>query len=193
MFDCRISDQRAIPRLPQAGLFLLYYMHMIYLLIGTIGTGKSSVGKALAKDLGYRFVELDSAVLEHTGCKRVGFISPILWKESQLEVCRDLATEDNLVIACGGGIVENDLNLLYFNYYKDSDVLIVRLTADEDEIVQRVLARHAGHEEMNLREKLQELNHRRKGMLEYWAELTLDTTGHEAQEVVNKIKNHKPE
>lgn len=166
---------------------------MMYLLIGTIGTGKSSVGKALAKDLGYRFIELDSAVLDHSGCKKVGTISPILWKESQLEVCRDLATEDDLVIACGGSIVENDLNLLYFNYYKDSEVLIVRLTADEGEIVRRVLARNAGYQEDSLRTKLEDLNYRRKGMLEHWAELTVDTTGKEAQEVATKIKHHKPE
>jgi shikimate kinase len=168
-------------------------MHMIYLLIGTIGTGKSSVGKALAKDLGYRFIELDAAVLEHTGCKSADVVSPILWKESQLEVCRDLATDDNLVIACGGSIVENDLNLLYFNFYKDSQVLIVRLTADEDELVKRVLARNAGYQEQSLRTKLEDLNHRRKGMLEYWAEFTVDTTGQEAQEIATKIKKHKPE
>lgn len=166
---------------------------MIYLLIGTIGTGKTSVGRALAKDLGYRFIELDSAVLEHTGCKSADIVSPILWKESQLEVCRDLATEDDIVIACGGSIVENDLNLLYFNYYKDSQVLIVRLTADADEIVKRVLARNTGLEKHQLHEKLQDLNHRRKGMLEYWAELTVDTTGKQAHEVAINIKNYKPE
>lgn len=168
-------------------------MHMIYLLIGTIGTGKSTVGKALAKDLGYRFIELDSAVLEHTGYKTAHAVSPILWKESQLEVCRDLATEDNLIIACGGAIVENDLNLLYFNYYKDSQVLIVRLIADEDEIVRRVLERDTEYHHDTLHKKLQDLNYRRKGMLEYWAELTVDTTDKQPEEVAIQIKNHKSE
>jgi shikimate kinase len=164
---------------------------MIYLLIGTIGTGKSTVGKALATDLGYRFIELDSAVLEHTGYKTADKVSPILWKESQLEVCRDLATEDDLVIACGGSIVENDLNLLYFNYYKDSQVLIVRLTADEDEIVRRVLRRNTDLSEFTIHKKLQDLNYRRRGMLEYWAEFTIDTTMKRPEVVALTIKDYK--
>ena len=40
--------------------------NLIYL-IGYMGSGKTTVGKALAKKLGYTFIDMDDAIIEQTG------------------------------------------------------------------------------------------------------------------------------
>jgi shikimate kinase len=44
---------------------------MLYLLIGILGSGKSRVGKLLAKKLGYEFVEMEELILENIDFKTV--------------------------------------------------------------------------------------------------------------------------
>ncbi len=90
---------------------------MNILLFGMMGSGKSSVGKLLAEKLGYRFIELDKLILNHTGYESVQavFADKIsIWKEAELELCKDLCSSDKQVIACGGGFLDNELNLTYF-------------------------------------------------------------------------------
>lgn len=78
-------------------------------LIGFMGSGKSSVGKNLAEKLGYKFVETD-AVIE----TKTGLTIPEIFKKSgenyfrkiEKEVLTELAYRRNIVISCGGGIIE---------------------------------------------------------------------------------------
>ncbi|MFM2225290.1 MAG: hypothetical protein RJA07_1492 [Bacteroidota bacterium] len=75
---------------------------------GFMGCGKTKTGKALAKSLGYLFVDLDNFIEEKT------FTSiPLLfnqWGEAyfrtlELEYLQDLLIYENIVIACGGGAI----------------------------------------------------------------------------------------
>ena len=75
-------------------------------LIGFMGCGKTTLGKKLAKQLNYNFIDLDSYI-EKTTNKTITEIFEnkgektfrIVEKESLMEVCK----KDNLVIATGGG------------------------------------------------------------------------------------------
>ena len=75
-------------------------------LIGFMGCGKTTLGKKLAKDLNYNFIDLDTYIEKKTN-KTITEIFDnkgekkfrIVERESLIEVCK----KDNIVIATGGG------------------------------------------------------------------------------------------
>ena len=84
------------------------------ILVGYMGSGKSTVGQALAKERGMRFLDTDAAIEEAEGCS----IREI-FEERGEKAFRDLETEYlrrlkattvNTVIATGGGIVLRNEN-----------------------------------------------------------------------------------
>jgi shikimate kinase len=83
-------------------------------LTGFMGTGKSEVGKALAKKLGYSFLDLDSEIEKKSGMK----INDIFSRQGE-EAFRDMESEairlvsdgDGLVISTGGGAVLRQENI----------------------------------------------------------------------------------
>jgi shikimate kinase len=83
-------------------------------LIGFMGTGKTAVGKALAARLGKEFIELD-AVIEKKAGKAIPEIfqqdGEIAFRELEIEAAKEAADKRNAVIACGGGIVLNKINI----------------------------------------------------------------------------------
>ncbi len=103
---------------PLADLVLNRLERQIYgeniILVGYMGSGKSTVGQALAKERGMRFLDTDAAIEEAEGCS----IREI-FEERGEKAFRDLETEYlrrlkattvNTVIATGGGIVLRNEN-----------------------------------------------------------------------------------
>lgn len=84
------------------------------MLIGMPGSGKSTVGAALAESLGRRLVDVDERIVEMAGCS----IPEIFAKDGeegfrQIEhqaLC-EVSKESGLVIATGGGVVTRTENL----------------------------------------------------------------------------------
>ena len=105
-------------------------------LIGFMGVGKTAVGRALAKKLNKRFVELDSLIEQKAG-KPIPDIfqqdGEITFRELEIEVTKEVATGKNLVIACGGGIVLNKINIDRLR----QEAIIVHLTASPQVILKR--------------------------------------------------------
>jgi len=80
---------------------------MKLVLIGYMGSGKSSVGKALASELGYTFLDLD-AHIESVERKSISKIfdekGEIYFRKKENRVLRELmSSEGNIVMATGGG------------------------------------------------------------------------------------------
>jgi len=90
---------------------------MNIVLIGYRCSGKTTVGKILAQDLGRQFVDTDRLVEEKTGLTVHACVSQKGWKHfRQLEgdVVKGVAEVDDLIISTGGGVVmaqENVRNL----------------------------------------------------------------------------------
>ena len=78
------------------------------ILIGFMGTGKTTVGKRVARDLGFRFVDTDELIVETAG-KSI----PDIFSSDGEDAFRNLETgvlqqcigEKNQVLSTGGGIV----------------------------------------------------------------------------------------
>ena len=106
-------------------------------LIGFMGAGKTAVGKVLAEKLGRSFVELDLLIEQKVG-EPISEIfqqeGEIVFRELEIEVTREVSKGRNLVIACGGGIVLNKINV---DRLKEN-AIIVYLTASPGVILKRV-------------------------------------------------------
>lgn len=101
-----------------------------------MGTGKSVVGKLLAKKLNKDFVELDDMVeaKEKMSIKDIfeKKLEPY-FRQVEKEAVKEAANRENVVISAGGGSVVDEEN---FNNLKNSGVIIC-LKASPDTILKR--------------------------------------------------------
>ncbi|NQT04591.1 MAG: shikimate kinase, partial [Dehalococcoidia bacterium] len=83
-------------------------------LVGFMGTGKTDVGRLLAGKLGKDFIELDELIEQKAG-KTIPEIfqqdGEIAFRELEIEATGEAAEKKNAVIACGGGVVLNQINV----------------------------------------------------------------------------------
>jgi shikimate kinase len=106
-------------------------------LIGFMGSGKSSIGRLAAKALGYQFVDTDQLIVERSGRQ----ISEIFaedgeeaFRELETAVIRSLVHLNRSVISTGGGAVIRAVNREMLRHAG----FVVCLTASEDVIFERV-------------------------------------------------------
>ena len=164
-------------------------------LIGFMGTGKTVVGKALAKKLNWEFIEVDSLIEQKAG-KTIPEIfqqdGEIAFRELEIEVAKEVSQGENTVIACGGGVVLNQINIDRLRQ-KSS---IIYLTASPAIILKRV---SSDEEERPLLKtsdkaaKIRELLKFRKPFYERAADIKIDTSklGVDAtvEQVIEKMKH----
>lgn len=106
-------------------------------LIGMPGAGKTTIGKHLAKQLNYRFIDLDHEIERNS----LMFIDEFFEKygEETFRVQEKKAlseiTGDNLVISTGGGIVKDRTNKALMNgikVYIDTDITLIEDRIEKD-------------------------------------------------------------
>ncbi|MGL5835432.1 MAG: shikimate kinase [Waterburya sp.] len=105
-------------------------------LIGMMGSGKTTVGKYLAENLRYRFIDIDQtieaiakqpipAIFEQSG--------EASFRELETQVLGELSVYTRTVIATGGGIVQEQMNWSYLRHG-----LVVWLDVDLETLKKRV-------------------------------------------------------
>ncbi len=107
------------------------------ILTGFMGTGKSAVGREVARRLGREFVDMD-AVIEARAGKPIPRIfaedGEAAFRQMEAALCAELSARDGLVIATGGGALVNPDNRARMMASGN----IVCLNAAPDEILRRV-------------------------------------------------------
>ena len=102
-----------------------------------MGTGKSSVGRIIARQLNFAFVDTDQLIEARTH-KSISSIfaeqGEIAFRESEAKVVTELASQRQLVIAAGGGLVVDAMNFASLRHH----ALIFCLWASAETIWQRV-------------------------------------------------------
>src|SRR5580700_11870609 len=105
--------------------------------MGFMGSGKSSVGRLVARTLGGRFVDTDRMVIDRAGCAIPEIFAQkgeAHFRELETEALRSLLGAKGLVAATGGGIVIARENRALLRKVG----MVVWLTADEETIWERV-------------------------------------------------------
>jgi shikimate kinase len=108
-------------------------------LVGFMGTGKSTVGRLLAERLDRPFIDMDTVIEEREGCDIPTLFAregEPYFRRCERALAAELGGRESLIIACGGGIVLDPANLAALG----SNGLVVCLTADEETILRRVAA-----------------------------------------------------
>ncbi|NCP01799.1 MAG: shikimate kinase [Deltaproteobacteria bacterium] len=107
------------------------------ILTGFMGTGKTTLGRHLAKVLGYDFVDTDEQIEAQTGQSVADIFAhegEAAFRQLETRLVERLAAEHGLVIATGGGLVLNPVNVVLL----EKSGLIVCLTAPPEELLARV-------------------------------------------------------
>ena len=89
---------------------------MNIVLIGYRCSGKSAVGKILAKDLGLKLVDTDQVLAERVGRTIDQYVAENGWDSFRMiekMVVRSVCGQDNQVIATGGGVILDRENVHY--------------------------------------------------------------------------------
>ena len=107
-------------------------------LIGCRAVGKSSIGIALARRLGYEFLDSDVQVVEKTGASIAIIVAEEGWdgfRKYEQQVLSELLGRKRTVVATGGGAV---LHREIWSRLKQEG-RVVWLTADTDILCKRLL------------------------------------------------------
>ncbi len=158
-------------------------------LIGFMGTGKTAVGSLLAEKLGKQFIELDELIEKKAGKTIPGIFEQdgeTIFRELEIEATRDAAEKENTVIACGGGVVLNQINIdrlgrnsVIVYLTASPEAILERTSSDEDERPLLVAEDKAS--------KVVKLLKFRQPFYERAADITVDTSGLDVAEVAGQI------
>lgn len=106
-------------------------------LIGFMGSGKSSTGKALADKLGTGFIDTDEEIEKAAG-KPISRIfadsGEAEFRQLEMDAIKSACGKENLVVSVGGGAVLNNINILRMR----KSGIVVLLKASAETIVERL-------------------------------------------------------
>jgi shikimate kinase len=164
-------------------------------LVGFMGTGKTAAGKLLAEKLNKRFVELD-AYIENKAGKSVNEIfkdGEIAFREMEIAAVKEVSAKENQVIACGGGVVLNRINIDRLKQH----AVIVYLTASPGVIMKRTMGDNS-RPLLNTPDRLQRISDLlkfRRPFYERAADITVGTSRSNIEavvaEIMEKVKSYE--
>jgi shikimate kinase/3-dehydroquinate synthase len=156
---------------------------------GFMGTGKTTVGREVAKRLGRPFVDIDAEIEARAG-KAIPRIfaedGEAAFRQMEATLCEELSAQQELVIATGGGALVDPIN----RERMMRSGTVVCLTCDMDEILQRV--KGAGNSDRPLLdvadpraeiEQLVEMRHEAYAAIPW----QIDTAGLSIEEVAARV------
>ena len=158
-------------------------------LVGLMGSGKTTVGRRLAHELNQDFFDTDHEIIDKTGVN-IDYIFDIEgeegFRERESKILENLCQMSNIILATGGGIVILPRNR---EILKNSG-LVVYLCSSVDQLLNRTA-------KSKTRPLLVNSSDRRKTIIDlleardaYYREVAsyvVDTTGKKLHEVVNII------
>ncbi len=112
---------------------------MKIILIGFMGSGKSSVTAALSRLLNLPMLEMDDLVYRKTNTKTMHEVfnkgGELLLRETEIAIAKEYALADNIVVSTGAGVV---LNKIVLDYLKQQNGKIFCLNASFEVLADRL-------------------------------------------------------
>lgn len=149
-------------------------------LIGMPASGKSTIGKRIAKSLGRVFIDTDTEIKKTFGRSPKEIITTsgeAVFREYETKVIKELAIAQRLVIATGGGAVENEINMDLLR--ENGKLVFLNRSID-------FLSADSSRPLSSTREKLEKLYEKRMPLYKKYADLTVYSEG-TAFETANSV------
>ena len=162
---------------------------MNIVLIGYRGTGKSVVGELLTQKLNRETISMDAEIVTKAGMSIPEFVERNGWpkfRDLETEVARELAERDNIIVDCGGGIIERAENIPALR----TNGVIFWLQASVDVIVSRIAGgteRPALTDGKTFTEEVAEVLDRRTSLYSEAAQHTINTDDMTPEQVADSI------
>jgi 3-dehydroquinate synthase len=162
-------------------------------LVGLMGSGKTTIGRALAKRLNKRFVDADHEIEARTGAT-IPWIFEIEgeanFRQREADVIRDLTAQEGIVLATGGGAVLNEQSR---QLLKERGTVIY-LRASVNSILQRTS--HDRNRPLlqtdDPKARIEELSQQRAPLYQEVAHIIIETGRPNVQSVVQTILGQLP-
>jgi shikimate kinase len=156
-------------------------------LIGFMGTGKTTIAIELSHRLGMKYVSIDN-LIEKKENRTINEIftksGEEYFRDVESSVIRDAACKDNLVIDTGGGAVIRDENVAYMK----SSGIVICLKAAEDVIMERT-KKYKHRPLLNVEDPKRKIRDLLAKRAPYYAkaDYTIDTGELMVKQVIDKI------
>jgi shikimate kinase len=161
-------------------------------LIGPMGSGKTTVGRRLAETLNIDFFDADHEIIDKTGVS-IDHIFDVEGEEGfrkrESDVLKELCNKPNIVLATGGGAVLLEENRLLIK--KTGSVIY--LSSSVDQILRRTSkskTRPLLENSSNRRKTISDIIESRDPLYREVATIIINTNGKRLNEVINEIRTH---
>ena len=165
-------------------------------LIGPMGSGKTSVGKIVAKVLAKEFHDTDQEIEANTGVD-ISYVFDVEgetgFRKREEKLVAVITQKKNIVLATGGGAIESENNR---RCLANNGFVIYLETSLEDQVLRAKPSRQRPLlQDVEPKKKLQELMQKRKSLYESIADTIVKTEGHKphslAKEVIENFDAHR--
>lgn len=160
-------------------------------LIGFMGTGKSSVGTRLSQKLHREFLDMDREIEHLLGMpvERIFRVyGEMRFRSEERLLAEKLGKRQNLVIATGGGVVLHPENIPALK----ENGIVVCLQAKPEDILERVSRKKGTRPLLKKGITIEDIKEMLKQREAYYAsaDFTIDTSGKELEEIIALIINY---
>ncbi|BDU50432.1 shikimate kinase [Haliovirga abyssi] len=160
-------------------------------LIGYMGTGKSTIGKILSKELKMEFIDTDLLIEKNIKMSIKDIFENFgekYFRDLESKIAKEVSKLNNKIISTGGGIVLRDENI---NNLKKTG-MVVLLKANADTIYERV-SKNSDRPLLNVenpKEKINKMLIERKLNYERFKDIEIETDNKTVNEIFEIIKEN---
>jgi len=154
-----------------------------------MGSGKSTVGKILAKKINFIFIDLDR-IIELGEGKKIKDIFDLkgekYFRDLESNVAEKICNNKNCIIACGGGIVERKKNM---EIIKNNNSIVIYLNISAMKALERLknVKDRPLIEVKNRKETIKKLIKKRDTLYRKYADFIIDNNGKDSIKTANEI------
>lgn len=159
-------------------------------LVGFMGAGKSTIGRALAVRLGRSFIETDALVEQRASMSVADVFAQrgeAYFRELEAEVVREVCGCQECVIACGGGVVLRQENVTALK----AACVLVYLEVSASSVLRRLGSQSTVRPLLqgpDRETRVKELMELRRPVYETVADITVRTDGLLVEQIVRKVQ-----
>ncbi len=159
---------------------------MNIILIGFMGSGKSSLAELLSRKMHHKHIETDELVLAISKRKSIKDIfsldGELQFRELEIKVAKKMSNINNCIISTGGGMV---MNKICIDYLKKQGKVIYLETSFEE--IERRLKDDDTRPLFSDKKRARELFMFRENLYSKYADIIVSTDGKSLEEVTNCI------